>query len=507
MSKFRHNITLFNPRPNRDLRPVDLPLSLLCVSRFLDEEGYECKIVSENLFENHFQVLKESAKNSLVLGISAMTGYQIYEGIEASKAVKEVNPDIKVIWGGWHASLYPSQVLENEYIDIVVRGQGERSLYEVVKCLEEGKGLAGISGVSWKDEGGIHDNPDRSLEKIDDWPAIPYHLVDTEKCLVETEFGDRTINYVSSFGCPYRCSFCCEVAVNNRRWVGLNAKAVVDDLEKLEKVHGVNGVSMYDSLFFVDMQRAKDILRGMLNRGLTIRLGNVDGRARQLAVADDELWELLRDTKTYSILCGAESGDQEALDAINKDMDVEDNIKFAKKCAQYGVKVVFSTFVGVPLLNHSHKELVEKTDNQIQATIDMFDDILAMDERHRGLMFIYAPYPGTPLYENAVKLGFDPPTTLEGWGKFNLYDKHTPWITKRQEQLVPMISSYIFMFMDKDTLKWIGKRIKNPVLSKLFVILFRCARPIARLRWKNKFFSMPLDYHLFALAKTYNTAI
>ena len=78
-------------------------------------------------------------------------------------------------------------------------------------------------------------------------------------------------------------------------------------------------------------------------------------------------------------------------------------------------------------------------------TIDMFDDILAMDERHRGLMFIYAPYPGTPLYENAVKLGFDPPKTLEGWGKFNLYDKHTPWITRRQEQLVPMISSYIFM--------------------------------------------------------------
>jgi hypothetical protein len=106
------------------------------------------------------------------------------------------------------------------------------------------------------------------------------------------------------------------------------------------------------------------------------------------------------------------------------------------------VKVVFSTFVGMPLLNHSHEELAEKTDNQIQATIDMFDDILAMDERHRGLMFIYAPYPGTPLYDNAVKLGFDPPKTLEGWGKFNLYDKHTPWVTKRQQQLVPMEYAY-----------------------------------------------------------------
>jgi len=442
-----------------------------------------------------------------VFGISAMTGYQIYEGIEASKAAKEENPDIKVVWGGWHASLYPEQVLENEYIDIVIRGQGERSFYDVVKCLEEGKDFAGIPGVSWKEGGEVFENPDRSLEKLDDWPAIPYHLVDTEKCLIETEFGDRTINYVSSFGCPYRCAFCCEVAVNKRSWVGLNAEAVVDDLEKLEKVHGVNGVSMYDSLFFVDVKRAKGILRGMLDRGLTIRLGNVDGRAKQLAVADDELWGLLRDTKTYSILCGAESGDQEALDAIDKDMDVEDNIKFAEKCAQYGVKVVFSTLVGLPMLNYSNEELAEKTDNQIQATIDMFDRILAMDERHRGLMFIYAPYPGTPLYENAVKLGFDAPKTLEGWGKFTLYDRHTPWITKRQEQLVPMISSYIFMFMDKDTLTWIGERIKNPLFRKLFILMFKCVRPVAKSRWKYKFFDLPLDYRLFSLAKTYNTAI
>jgi len=58
LSKLRHNITLFNPRPNRDLKPLDLPLSLLCVSRFLDEEGYECKIVSENLFEDLMEVSK-----------------------------------------------------------------------------------------------------------------------------------------------------------------------------------------------------------------------------------------------------------------------------------------------------------------------------------------------------------------------------------------------------------------------------------------------------------------
>jgi radical SAM superfamily enzyme YgiQ (UPF0313 family) len=503
----KSSVLLFNPRPNPHLRPVDLPLSLLCISRFLDQEGYNIKIVAENLYENHFDVLRESAKESLVFGISAMTGYQIYEGIEASKIVKEANPDIKVIWGGWHASLYPTQVLENPYIDIVVKGQGERALYDVIKKLENDETLEGILGVHWKNNGQLISNPDSSLEKMDDWPAIPYHLVDTEKCLIETEFGNRTINYVSSYGCPYRCAFCCEVMVNNRRWVGLNAEAVVDDLERLEKVYNVNGVSMYDSLFFVDIKRSKDILKGMIDRGLTIRLGNVDGRAKQLAAADDELWELLRETRTYSILCGAESGDQEALDVINKDMDVEDNIKFAEKCHKFGIKVVFSTLVGVPIPDLSYEELAIKTDNQINATIDMFQKVLSMDSRHRGLMFIYLPYPGTPLYESAIKLGFKEPKTLEEWGKFTLYQTQTPWITKRQEKLVPMISSYIFMFLDSDTIIWVKERVKNPIKKKMFIFAFNVFTSFAKFRWRFKFFEFPVDYYLFQFGKTQNKSI
>ena len=287
----------------------------------------------------------------------------------------------------------------------------------------------------------------------------------------------------------------------------MSPELVLDDLEKLQNKYQINGVNLYDSLFFVNVKRAKAILMGIIDRGLTLRLGNVDGRAKQLAEADDELWELLRESRTYSILCGAESGDQESLDVIDKDMDVEDNYKFAEKCRKYGIKVIFSTLVGIPILNHTHQELEKKTDGQISSTIKMLDEFLSFDSRNRGQMFIYMPYPGTPLYDTAVKLGFQEPKELEGWAHMKLYDKQTPWVTPEQAQMVSMISSYIFMFLDSDTILWAKERIKNPTKKLFFVWAYKLFAGIARFRWKYKLFGFPLDYQLFLFAKRNNKSI
>jgi radical SAM superfamily enzyme YgiQ (UPF0313 family) len=489
------------------LKPIDTPLSLLCIARFLDKAGYPIKIVSENLYDDYLEVLKESAQESLLFGVSAMTGYQINDGLKVTQLVKKANRKITVIWGGWHPSIYPAQTLDNPYIDVVVRGQGERALFDIVQRIEVNNTFEGILGVHWKENGKLFSNPDRFIEPLDDMPPIPYHLIDLEKCYVNTEFGSRTVNYVSSVGCPYRCGFCCEMSVNHRRWNGLNANKVVEDLERLEKEFGVNGVSMYDSNFFIDMKRAKAIFKGMLEKGLTLRLGNIDGRTKQLAKAEDELWDLLRQTKSYSILTGAESGDPEALEIIKKDISVEDNIKFGMKCQQYGIKVVYSTLVGLPFPNCSYEELTKKTDEQIKTTIEMFDKLLSLDKRHRGLMFVYAPYPGTPLYNFSLELGFKEPKSLEGWGDYTLYDKHTPWITEEQEILVPMISSYIFMLLDIDTLDMIKVRVKNRFKRALFIFIFKTLVIIAKLRWKYKFFKFPIDYKIFRYARSKNKSI
>ena len=88
-----------------------------------------------------------------------------------------------------------------------------------------------------------------------------------------------------------------------------------------------------------------------------------------------------------------------------------------------------------------------------------------------------------------------------------LYDKQTPWVTPKQAQLVSMISSYIFMFLDSDTIIWAKGRVESPIKKLFFVWAYNIFAKIAKFRWKYKLFGFPLDYQLFLFAKRNNKSI
>ena len=134
----------------------------------------------------------------------------------------------------------------------------------------------------------------------------------------------------------------------------------------------------------------------------------------------------------------------------------------------------------------------------------MFDTILSKDKRHRAQIFIYCPYPGTSIYEDSIRLGFKEPKNLVEWGKITYFERPVPWVNKNQGNLVPMISNYIFMFLDSDTIVWTKEKIKNKIFQAIFICFFKTASFIARLRWKYKFFKIPIDYKLFTFAKSIN---
>ena len=491
-------LILYNPKPNINLMSKDIPLALLFVAKMVEAKGYQVKIFSD-LDERG--LILDAAKDALCVGITSMTGNQIIDGLDLAKSIREKYPNIPFVWGGWHPSLLPEQTLENEYVDIVVRGQGEMAFYELVQRLEKKEQLDGLLGISYKKDGRIFNNPQREYEILDNFPAIPYHLVEVEKYLFATEFGDRTVNYVSSYGCPYRCGFCCEQTVTKRRWYPLSADKVLEDMERLVKDYGANAISINDSNFFVNEKRVQEICQGILDRKIKVRWGNANGRTNVLSRYSSKTWELIKESGCYSILTGTESGCQETLNLIKKDIKVEDNIAFAKLASKYGIKVIFSNVVGLPWPQKSKEALYAQTDKEIKHTLADVEKYLSLDSRNRALMFTYAPYPGTPLYENALKLNFKPPASFKEWGKFHLYSLHTPWVTKKQENFVTMLSSYIFLFLDSDFRKWITKSIKNKVKKFMADILIKTFSSIARIRWQYKFFALPFDYYIYKLIR------
>src|SRR3989344_6067563 len=109
------NILLFFPKHwlTEFHKPTQAPFGLMMISHLLTENGYKIKIFDERLEQNTEELLKKELKNTDILGISAQSGPQINNGLKAAKLTREINSNIKIIWGGVHATLLPEQTLKN----------------------------------------------------------------------------------------------------------------------------------------------------------------------------------------------------------------------------------------------------------------------------------------------------------------------------------------------------------------------------------------------------------
>ena len=157
-------IILIYPRLTRENDPSALlmPLSLIYVAQPLRRNGYSVTIIDQRVAPDWPNKLRQelSKGETICVGISAMTGLQIEGGIAAGKITRQYGGDVPIVWGGVHASLLPEQTVEDEHVDIVVIGEGERTFLELVKKLEAGESLSTINGLCLKQDGKIvHTSP------------------------------------------------------------------------------------------------------------------------------------------------------------------------------------------------------------------------------------------------------------------------------------------------------------------------------------------------------------
>ena len=507
----RKKVVLFHPNPFSATRPYNgAPLGLLAISRILDKEGYEIKIIHPITHKKFREVILEECKDALCLGISSITGYQIHEGREVAKEVKKKYVNLPIIWGGWHPSILPLETIKDEYVDIVVKGQGERTFAELIHCIETGGDKNRISGITYKENGQIIDNPDRPLESLDNYPPIPYHLIDVDKFMNLQEYGKRCLNYYTSYGCPHRCGFCVEEIVTKRKWVGLSAEKIVDELEDMKNKYGIDSVAIIDSNFFVNKHRVNKMSELILGRNINIKWGNVNGRPDTLIKYDEELWQLMKKSGMDCILTGAESGDQETLDYMRKDTNINDVLELARCCKEYDVKILCSYLMGFPWSANT-KICQKKVDNEIKTSLSQIKSLYEIFPRIRFMFAVYLPYPSTTLFDQAKSLGVELPTSFKDWSEYLIAAEDATklkvrqkWIRKDQAKLVLMLSIYIFFFLDPDSYNLHGDKIKNRAFKLFYCIGFYLYKNIVRLRWKYMFFKLPMDFFIYNYLRKYS---
>lgn len=480
-------ILLYYPAPSA-LSPKTgyLPLALLSMVGLLDKEGYKITIVNYD-DEKKKEKLLEGAKNAICVGFSAMTGYQIEDGLNMAKLIRANYPSLKFVWGGGHPSILPEQTLQNPYVDIVVTGLSERAFYHLATTLYNGAELAKVPGISYKVNNKIRHNPPAPLEDINLSPRLPFHLVDVNKYVAATEYGNRTISYYTSVGCPYRCGFCAITKMSNRLWKALAPERVLSDLKYLKENYHIDSVKIVDGDFFIDFARSKEILKGIKELG--IKAGFMSLRADQAVKMDHELWELCSET-VKGMVIGLESGKQEDLDLMSKGTTVEQNYEAVRLAKKYNVDIILPLIIGLPKEGRKEQMKIE-----FEYMLDYILELYDIYPSSRFFMFIYNPYPGTPLYEKAKSLGFKEPQTFEEWANFSLHDSNIPWSDPEIAKLVDELSFYYLTIINRVVSEKI-KRMGFPFNPLLLPINYLMKKDVL-FRMRNKLFRFPIEAIVF----------
>jgi radical SAM superfamily enzyme YgiQ (UPF0313 family) len=458
----RIKVVLYNPRAVF----YTMPLALLAVASHLDPEIYEPVILDGRLESDPEGAVLAQLDGALCLGVTVLTGGPIEDAVRISRAVKARRPDLPVVWGGWHPSLFGRECLDEASVDVSVQAQGEVTFHEICDRLAAGESvreLSGCLGCAYRDvDGAIVQNPPRPLLDLNRLRPHDYRLLPVERYY--TLKGKRQLDYISSQGCAFRCSFCADPFVYNRKWVGLAPERMGEEIETLWRRYGFDDLSFQDETYFTYAPRVAAVAEEILRRGVRTTWA-ATMRADQGERLSEEILATCRRSGLRRVIIGVEAGSQEMMDRIQKDIKLEQVFVSAEKCRRHGVKVIFPFIVGFP----------DETEESIRASLDVAKRLRALSPDFETPIFYFKPYPGSPLTDEAVRDGYTLPCTLDEWARFDFIGCAGPWVSAEVHRQVERFKFY-------QRIAWApGSPWSRPV------------RALARWRLRRDAYSLPIE--------------
>ncbi len=400
---------LINPQTGSQRMPGYFPLGLGYIAQILLDKGYEVEVLDINAYrwpdEQVTQRVQEAEFD--VVGITGtVTEFKAVRWL--TQLVKTYHPEATVILGGGLPTAFPQQILKKTQADIAVLGEGEVTIREIADLLNQGRAMANVPGISYRDGEAIRITAPR--EHVKDLDTIPFparHLFPLERYIQNPvpylrmfDPKVRVANIVSSRGCPYRCAYCFH-GLWGDHWRGRSAENVVAEMRFLHDTYDINGIFFMDDTFVLNRKRALEICERLIEQDLGI-IWVASGRVNLM---DSDLLNKMKAAGCRVVLYGIESGSQKILDEMRKGVKVAQAREAILQTWEAGILPIGYLMIG---MFSESRETVEETIRFCNET---------------GLIsgFSYAtPFPGTELYAKAVEMGKigpeDAEHLLERWG-------------------------------------------------------------------------------------------
>ena len=408
------NIVLFNPRAQRSHRR--LPLSLLMLARVIRHEWALVDANVEPDAEARLDAL--CARPDTVLLVTVMPGPQLRAATPICRRLKARHRGLRIVWGGYFPTVHAEACARDAGVDWVVIGQGEQTAPALLDALEAGDDPLGIPGVAGVRDGTFVKAPPSGYVRPASFPDPPYERLDMERYAAPTFLGRRTFNHHASAGCPYFCNFCAVVNMFDGRWLPDPAEHVVRIVRRLATEYRADAVEFHDNNFFAHEKRVAEVSRGITGLGVSwwgeARVDTMLGFA-------GATWEAMARSGLKMVFFGAESGDQEALDAMDKGgLEVRHTVELNRVARRHGIRPEFSFVLGYP----------GNPGQDIDRSLALVRTLKADNPDCEIILYLYTP---VPLPGPGATIAF--PSTLDGWlappwDHFeSRRDPRTPWLT------------------------------------------------------------------------------
>jgi radical SAM superfamily enzyme YgiQ (UPF0313 family) len=370
------------------------PMGLGALAGVLKRDGHEISVFSQD--KHHWPddylttYLDENIFDVVVLSVIA--GYYQYIRVKnLSKAINNSKNRPYFLMGGYGPTPEPEFWIKKSGCDVVCMGEGEITISKIMDAIENKKSLTNVPGVAWLEDGKLQQT-DRAplIEDLDSLPNIPYELFPMDYYrmlrLPKIRPTDFAFPLMSARGCSFKCTFCYRMDTGYRM---RSPEALLDEVELLHKNYGITYISFQDDLLMSSVSHTEEVCKEFLKRNLPVRW-NCNGR---LNYCSEELLQLMKDAGCHFINYGIESMDQTVLNNMKKGLRPEMIIQGIEDTLKVGISPGLNFIFG------------NKGDNKetIKTTVDF---LLKYDDfAQKRTIRPVTPYPGSPLYYDAIEMG------------------------------------------------------------------------------------------------------
>jgi anaerobic magnesium-protoporphyrin IX monomethyl ester cyclase len=343
----------------------------------------------------------------VAFSIPASVTYHVIKNVRLNSIF---SPGALLIAGGVHATIFPKETLLDLNIDVVCIGSGEDTIIGIINEFHS-KNFQKINGVCYKKQETVCFTENRVLKlNLDHLPVIPArHLLPLEESIMSNRLSNtslRMTHVMLTQGCPYSCNFC---ASQQKKILYRSPWHIQQELVHLIKTYSIEGFAVVGDNFLVNKEKTRKICDVISGLGLKwSTLSRVD-------TVDYGILESMQEAGCIEIKFGIESGSQKMLDAMGKNINLNQICNAIKITHSVGIKVKIFLIHGYPGENMN-------TTNETMLLLERMSSMI-----ERVSLFRFAPLPGSYVYDNYKQTGLHISGTKEDWVKSHIHHNHYHW--------------------------------------------------------------------------------